>query len=229
MAQSVIVTGAGGALGNAVVEHFAATGLDVVAFHRTAADVEQAVAAAGVTHLVVDLLDAASVEAGIKRAFGQSTPPSGLVCLAGGFFGNTAIVDTPPERMRQQFDLNVMTAYNCVHAALPYFVQAGGGSIVGIGSRPALVSGKGTVAYGIAKLGVVKLMEQIAGEYRDRGIRANAVIPSIMDTPTNRTQMPSADFSTWVRLEQVAGVLRFLVSEDGSIVSGATIPIYGRA
>jgi NAD(P)-dependent dehydrogenase (short-subunit alcohol dehydrogenase family) len=226
--KAVIVTGAGGALGSAVVAHFAATGLEVVAFHRTQDEVDGALRATGVTHLAVDLLDETSVAAGMSQAFAQSTPPEGLVCLAGGFFGDVPIVDTSPQRLRDQFELNVMTAYTCIHAALPYFLDAGGGAIVGVGSRPALQTVDGAVAYGIAKAGVVKLIEQVAGEYRDRGIRANAVIPSIMDTPANRTQMPNADFTRWVRLEEVAAVLRFLVSDGASIVSGATIPIYGR-
>ncbi|MGD9893627.1 MAG: SDR family oxidoreductase, partial [Dehalococcoidia bacterium] len=79
------------------------------------------------------------------------------------------------------------------------------------------------------KLGVIKLMESVAEEYREQGIRANAVIPSIIDTPANRRAMPDADFSRWVQPDQIAAVLRFLAGDDAAIISGAAIPVYGRA
>ncbi len=81
----------------------------------------------------------------------------------------------------------------------------------------------------IAKLGVIKLMESVAEEYRDRGIRANAVMPSIIDTPANRAAMPDADSSRWVSPEAIAAVMRFLASDEAAIISGAAIPVYGRA
>ena len=87
----------------------------------------------------------------------------------------------------------------------------------------------GAVAYAIAKLGVVKLMEQVSTEYRSRGIRANTILPSIIDTPANRRSMPGAPVERWVRPTQIAAVLRFLVSDDAAIISGAAIPAYGNA
>src|SRR5581483_8266211 len=152
-----------------------------------------------------------------------------LVCLAGGFFGNTPVADTPPNRLREQLDLNLVATYTAAHAALPHLLAAGGGAIVGVGSRPAVGPATDAVAYGIAKLGVVKLMQTIADEYRTRGIRANAILPSIIDTPANRRDMPNADFTAWVPPEQIAAVIRFLVSADAAAISGAAIPVYGRA
>ncbi|MFN8556413.1 MAG: SDR family oxidoreductase [Dehalococcoidia bacterium] len=153
----------------------------------------------------------------------------GLVCLAGGFFGDPPVAETEPARLREQLELNLLSAYTCVQAALPHMLATGGGAIVAIGSRPAVRPIPGAVAYAIAKLGVVKLMESVAEEYRDRGVRANAVLPSIIDTPANRAAMPDADPRRWVQPAQIAAVLRFLVSDDAAIISGAAIPVYGRA
>ncbi len=226
--STVVVSGAAGALGRAVIADFTAAGLHVIALDRRGAS-QQLEPGPKVTVLEVDLLDEADVQHAIQEAVGLVPRLDALVCLAGGFFGDTALVDTPPMRLQDQFALNVMTAYNCVHAMLPYLLSAGGGAIVAVGSRPAVLPVAGSTAYAIAKLGVMKLMEQVATEYREQGIRANAIIPSIIDTPANRTAMPDADFERWVRPEQVAAVLRFLVSEDAAVISGAAIPVYGRA
>lgn len=225
---TVVVSGAAGALGEAVIADFTRMGFHVIALARQEA-VQRLEPRENVTALAVDLLDEVEVRRAIQEAAGSVERLNALVCLAGGFFGDTPLADTPPQRLQDQFALNVMTAYNCVNAMLPHFLAAGDGAIVAVGSRPAVLPVSGTVAYAIAKLGVVKLMEQVATEYRAQGIRANAIIPSIIDTPANRSAMPDADFERWVRPEQIAAVLRFLVSEDAAVISGAAIPVYGRA
>lgn len=225
---AVVVTGAAGGLGRAVTADFVAAGIHVIALDRPES-LQRLTAEPGVTHVTADLLDEADTERAIGDAAAAVGRLDGLVCLAGGFFGDTSVIDTAPERLQEQFALNVMTAYHCVHAMLPRFVAEGGGSIVVVGSRPAVSPVAGSVAYGIAKLGVIKLIEQVTTEYREQGVRANAIIPSILDTPANRAAMPDADFERWVRPEQIAAVLRFLVSEDASVISGAAIPVYGRA
>ena len=225
----MVVTGAAGALGRAVVTDFVAAGLNVVALDWTDVVLQAIDPALGLLRLPADLLDEADVRGVMRQAAELTGRLDALVCLAGGFFGDTAVADTGPSVVRQQFELNVLTAYHCVHAALPYLLAAGGGAIVGVGSRPAVLPVPGAVAYAIAKLGVVKLMEQVATEYRDQGVRANVIIPSIIDTPANRQAMPDADFGRWVRPGQIAAVLRFLVSDEASVISGAAIPVYGRA
>ena len=228
--KTVVVTGAAGALGQVVVGEFVAAGARVAAIDLDrAAFPPQWDDMPAVLPLTLNILDEAAVGAlmaDLRRAFGRI---DALLCLAGGFFGDTPVAETAPERLRGQLELNLLSAYVPVHAVLPHMIEGGGGAIVGVGSRPAVRPVPGAVAYAIAKLGVVKLMESVAEEYRDHGIRANAVLPSIIDTPANRRAMPNADFGRWVRPEQIAAVLRFLVSDEAAIISGAAIPVYGRA
>ena len=227
--KTVVVTGAAGALGRVVVTDFAAAGANIVAVDVSDAALAQLEPTPDLVRVQADLLDEARVAEVMGRAVARFGRLDALVCLAGGFFGDMPILDTPPARVREQLELNLLTVYTCVHAALPHLLAAGGGAIVGVGSRPAVQPVAGAVAYGIAKLGVVKLMEQLATEYRAQGIRANAILPSIIDTPANRRAMPDADLARWVRPEQVAAVLRFLISDDAAVISGAAIPVYGRA
>jgi len=226
--KTAIITGGAGALGRAVVACFEEAGANVVVVDRpgTMAAMQ---ASDRLLPVEADLLDEPSVARMIETARDRFGRLDALVCLVGGFFGDTPVVDTSPERLREQLDLNLVSAYLCVHAALPPMVADGGGAIVGVGSRPAVRPITGAVAYAVAKLGVIKLMESVAEEYREQGIRANAIIPSIIDTPANRRAMPDADAGRWVRPEQIAAVLRFLVSDDAAIISGAAIPVYGRA
>ncbi|MGE0543223.1 MAG: SDR family NAD(P)-dependent oxidoreductase [Dehalococcoidia bacterium] len=226
--KTAIVTGGAGALGRAVVACFEEAGANVVVVDRAAA-LESWQASERRLPLAADLLDEADVARMTAAARGQFGRIDALICLAGGFFVDTPITDTPPLRLREQFELNLLSVYTCVHALLPGMIADGGGAIVGVGSRPAVRPVPGAVAYAVAKLGVIKLMESVAEEYREQGIRANAVIPSIIDTPANRRAMPDADFSRWVQPDQIAAVLRFLAGDDAAIISGAAIPVYGRA
>jgi len=226
--KTAIVTGGAGALGRAVVASFQDAGASVVVVDR-AEPLESWEATDRLLPVAADLLDEADVARMAVTARDRFGRIDALICLAGGFFGDTPIVDTPPTRLREQFELNLLSVYTCVHALLPGMVADGGGAIIGVGSRPAVRAVPGAVAYAVAKLGVIKLMESIAEEYREQGIRANAVIPSIIDTPANRRSMPDADFRRWVQPDQIAAVLRFLVSDDGAVISGAAIPVYGLA
>jgi NAD(P)-dependent dehydrogenase (short-subunit alcohol dehydrogenase family) len=227
--RTVVVTGAAGALGRAVVANLLAADARVVAVDVSETALGALQPAPNLVQAAVDLHDEAATRGAMGQAVARFGRIDGLVCLAGGYFGDTPIADTPPARLREQLELNLLTAYTAIHAALPHLVAGGGGVILGVSSRPAVVTAPGAVAYGIAKLGVLKLMEQLALEYREQGVRANAILPSIIDTPANRRAMPDADPARWVRPEQIAAVLRFLLSDDAAIISGAAIPVYGRA
>ncbi|GAB4320620.1 MAG: SDR family NAD(P)-dependent oxidoreductase [Dehalococcoidia bacterium] len=226
--KSVLVTGGAGALGQAVVGTLVNAGARVAVADRPG-PLQTAELPASALSLEADLLDPESAASAVTRTVSALGALDGLVCLAGGFFGDTPVLDTPPDRMRQQFELNVMTAYTIIQAALPTMIERGGGSIVCVSSRPAVSVVPGSVAYATSKLGVLKLVDLVAAEYRERGVRANAILPSIIDTPANRQAMPRSDHSRWVRPEQIARVIQFLVSDDSEVVSGAHIPVYGQA
>jgi NAD(P)-dependent dehydrogenase (short-subunit alcohol dehydrogenase family) len=125
--------------------------------------------------------------------------------------------------------LNLMTAYLTSRAALPGMLQRGGGSIVCMGAKTAFHPFSGGLAYSVSKAAVVAMVRALAVEYREDGVRANAVLPNIIDTPANREQQPDADYSTWVAPAEIAKVIRHLCSEDSAPTSGAAIPVYGRA
>ena len=125
--------------------------------------------------------------------------------------------------------LNLTTAVNASRAALPTMLEAGGGSIVCVGTRSALEPFSGGAAYAISKAAVLALVRSLHAEYRDDGIRTNAIVPSVIDTPANRESMPDADFDSWVEPAEIARVIRFLCSDDSSPISGDEIPVYGRS
>jgi NAD(P)-dependent dehydrogenase (short-subunit alcohol dehydrogenase family) len=113
--------------------------------------------------------------------------------------------------------------------ALPLLAARGGGPIVHVSSRVAVRGYEDSFAYSVGKLGVVRLVESAAAEGRGDGVRVNCILPSIIDTPANRASIPGADYDRWPKPSELAGVLSFLVSDDAVLISGAAIPVYGRA
>ena len=137
--------------------------------------------------------------------------------------------ETPIEDFERQFRLNLRPTYLLCHAALPPMLEAGGGSIVCVSTRAAVRPFPGAAGYIASKAAVLAFVDALAAEYTEDGVRANAILPSVIDTPGNRASNPDADHSRWVAPEQIARVIRFLCSEDAAPTSGAHIPVYGRA
>jgi len=126
------------------------------------------------------------------------------------------------------YTVNLRTAVVASKAALPYLRARGGGRIINVGAAAAAKAGKGMGAYAAAKAGVAKLTESLAEEVKDQGINVNAVLPSIIDTPANRADMATADFSRWVTPKALADVILFLASDAARAVTGALLPVAGR-
>ncbi|MEA2429484.1 MAG: hypothetical protein QOF37_3112 [Thermoleophilaceae bacterium] len=172
-----------------------------------------------------DLMD----QQAVQDAVDQVDDLGAVVNLVGGYSSGGRVHETDPENFEKMLDLNLRPGFLLARAAMPKLIEAGGGSYVGVGARAALRPFKGASGYITAKAGVIAFVQALAVEYRDDGIRANAVLPSTIDTPANREQMPNADHSKWVPPEQIARVVRFLVSDDSAPTSGAAIPVYGKA
>jgi NAD(P)-dependent dehydrogenase (short-subunit alcohol dehydrogenase family) len=136
---------------------------------------------------------------------------------------------TPVEDFEQQLRLNLRPTYLVCQATLPHLQAAGGGAIVCISSRAALRPFPGASGYVVGKAAVLAFVDALAEEYRRDDIRVNAILPSVIDTPFNRRAMPDADHSTWVAPEQIAAVVRFLCEDGSQAISGAHVPVYGRA
>ena len=229
---SIIVTGGTGALGGAVVSELLSSGARVVATWIVEAERDALAAELGDHELLelveADLLADSGADAAIEAAV--SRPPlTGLVNIAGGFAQGGRVHEAPPDEIERMLALNLMTVVRSCRAALPAMIEQGGGSIVCVGAKAALEPFAGASGYITSKAAVLTFVRALAVEYRDDGVRANAVLPSVIDTPANRAAMPDADHTTWVPPLEIARVIRFLCSPDSKPTSGAAIPVYGRA
>lgn len=229
---TVLVTGGTGALGEAVVADLLGTGAGVVVTWIVPEERERVEAALG-DRGGLELVEAdLSTDEGARTAAQAATaqgPLVALVNLVGGFAQGGRVHEAPGEEIERMLELNLMSAYRTTRACLPSMLAGGGGSIVCVGARAALDPFPGAAGYAVSKAAVLALVRSLAAEYRDDGIRANAILPSVIDTPANREAMPGADHSAWVRPEAIAPVVSFLCSPDSAPTSGAAIPVYGRA
>ena len=223
----VAVTGAFGALGTAVVKALLAEGAVVAALDRAPAPRDPAALAGAHPFGNVDL----AADDGAAPAFAAIASSLGgldaLVNIAGGFAWET-IADGELATWDRMYQMNLRSAVAACQAALPHLLARGGGRIVNIGAAAAAKAGNGMGAYAASKAGVARLTEALSEELKDRGITVNAILPSIIDTPANRADMPKADTSRWVQPQQLADVIAFLISDKASAVTGALLPVTGR-
>jgi NAD(P)-dependent dehydrogenase (short-subunit alcohol dehydrogenase family) len=227
--RGVLVAGGTGALGAGVLHALLEGGYPVTATwlvdrerERVEADFE---GAAGLTLVQADLMEPAGAEAAV-----EATPDLGAVVnLVGGFAAGPVAHETDIETYEQMLKLNLRPGFLLVSAAFPTLISSGGGAYVGVSARPALQPFKGSSAYSTAKAAVLAFVRALDADYGKDGIRSNAILPSVIDTPANRTATPDADFSKWVQPDEIGRVVRFLVSDDSAPTSGAAIPVYGRA
>jgi NAD(P)-dependent dehydrogenase (short-subunit alcohol dehydrogenase family) len=230
MAYSAIVTGGTGGLGAAVVKRLRTTGWRVVVPWIMEAELQRVGDAEGLELVQADLFDQPAVAEVVRRATARSESPlRGLVNLVGGFDMGGRVHETPIEVFERQFRLNLRATYLMTQAALGPMLERGGGSIVCVGSRAAVQPFAGAAGYIASKAAVITFSQAVATEYRDDGIRCNAILPSVIDTPANRAAMPDADHERWVKPEAIAGVIAHLLADNAGPVSGAAIPVYGRA
>lgn len=231
MAGRVIaITGAFGVLGSAVAKLAAEQGDRVVLIDSAPSPPTHLTEDCGASAVVlagVDLTDSTSASAAIKSGFGACQGLDALINIAGGFAWQT-LEDGDPAAWDRLYRMNVSTAVNTSRAAIPYLKQSKAGRIVNVGANAALMAAAGMGAYAASKAGVHRLTESLAEELKADGVTVNAVLPSILDTPTNRKDMPEADFSAWVAPRDLAAVMLFLVSPEAQAVTGALIPVTGR-
>ena len=223
---TVLVTGGTGGLGAAVTKAFLDDGWRVVVPWIAERELERVEAHDRLELVRADLFDPDAVASAV-----QSAGPSlrAAVNLVGGFAEHGRVHETPIETFEEQLRLNLRPTYLVCAAVLPVLLQAGGGAIVCVSSRAARRPFPGAAGYVVSKAAVLALVDALDAEYRKDRIRVNAVLPSVIDTPFNRSSMPDADFDTWVAPEEIARVIRFLCSDDASVTSGAHLPVYGRA
>lgn len=219
----ILVTGGFGALGRAVVAELAIQGAKVVAV-----DVAPQGGAEGAALALpgVDITDPAAAEQAVASVVDRLGGIDGLVNVAGGFTWET-ILDGSVESWDAMYRINVRTAL-LMSQAVARRLAGKGGAIVNIGANASTKAAMGMGAYAASKAGVARLTEALAEELKDQGVRVNAVLPSIIDTPVNRKDMPDAEFDRWVAPAALAKVVAFLLSDDAVPVTGALIPVTGR-
>jgi NAD(P)-dependent dehydrogenase (short-subunit alcohol dehydrogenase family) len=225
--MGVLVAGGTGALGTAVVRELDATGHAVTATWIVDAERERIEEEFGDSVALVraDLFDPEETGA----AVGAVGDLEAVVNLVGGFSAGPKVHETDVADFERMLRLNLLPGFNLAHAAMPLLVERGGGAYVGVSARAGLRPFAGATGYVTGKAGVLAFVQALDAEYKGDGVRCNAVLPSVIDTPANREAQPDADWSKWVRPEEIARVIRFLVSEDSAPTSGAGIPVYGRA
>ena len=217
--KTAIVTGAAGVLGAAVAEECEAQGARTVLI-----DVAAGFADGSGMRLELDLTDAAAVVEAIAGV-GEFD----VVCnIAGGFDMGPKVFEITDAHWSDLFDINVTTLRNMLSATLPRLVARGRGSVVNVGALGALQGLASMGAYTAAKSVVMRLTEAASEEVRRQGVNVNAVLPSLIDTPRNRADMPKADYSTWVAPASLAKVICFLASDAAADIHGALIPVRGR-
>jgi NAD(P)-dependent dehydrogenase (short-subunit alcohol dehydrogenase family) len=222
MTKMVAVTGAAGALGRKTVEVLGRGGWQVVGIDIAEVPSEGLALALGGT----DLADEAAMEVVAARIASEFGRLDGLVNIAGGFAWEK-VADGKVATWDRLYATNIRTALAATRALLP-LLRASAGAIVNIGAAASAKAGIGMGAYAASKAGVARLTEALAEEHKHEGVRVNAVLPSIIDTPANRADMPDAAFDNWVTPEQLANVIAFLLSPAASAVTGALIPVTGR-
>ncbi|MCY3820593.1 MAG: SDR family NAD(P)-dependent oxidoreductase [Gammaproteobacteria bacterium] len=214
--KRVVVTGSAGVVGRAVADAFHQAGADV-----TGIDIVEAKSPCRC--IVADLVDPDDA----RRAAGEVGHIDVLANIAGGFTMGETVAGTSDETWDFMFNLNARTVLNMVRAVVPGMRERGAGRIVNIGARAGLRGAGAMAAYCASKSVVLRLTESLADELKAEGINVNCILPSIVDTPRNREDMPKADFSKWVRPDQIASVVMFLSSDAAGAIHGASIPVEG--
>jgi NAD(P)-dependent dehydrogenase (short-subunit alcohol dehydrogenase family) len=230
----VIIGGASGSLGSALVRAFGAAGASLVLPDRKTgriAEMFPEIAGSG-DHLLLDALNVTQPEGAEKLVeetlarFGQVDV---LANTIGGYDAGKPPHETPLETWDGMMNVNARSAFVLSRAAIPPMLERKRGAIIHTGSKSSLGAGSRDVAYSASKSAVARLVESLSAAYRRSGLRINGVLPGTMDTEDNRAAMPNADHSRWVSTDDVASVFLFLASDAARAVTGALVPAYGKS
>jgi NAD(P)-dependent dehydrogenase (short-subunit alcohol dehydrogenase family) len=224
--RGVLVAGGTGALGAGVLRALLDEGHPVTTTWLVDRERDRVEEEFGdrVTLVEADLMEQAGAEAAVAAA----SDLGAVVNLVGGYSSGPLAHETEIDTYEKMLRLNLRPGFNLVRAAFPGMLETGG-AYVGVSARPALKPFAGAAAYVTAKAAVLAFVRALDADYAKDGIRSNAILPSVIDTPANRAATPDADFSKWVQPDAIGRVVRFLVSDDSKPTSGAAVPVYGRA
>jgi NAD(P)-dependent dehydrogenase (short-subunit alcohol dehydrogenase family) len=223
MTRTVLIGGGAGALGSAVTDEFLASGWRVVVPVRESGSLAEA---EGLRTVPADLFEPDSVAEVVGVAAGEpGAPLRAVVNLVGGFSSVGRVHETDVAGFEQQLRLNLRPAYLTTAAALPHLIAAGGGAVVCTSSRAAVRPFSGAAGYITAKAGVLAFVDALAVEYVRDKVRANAIVPNVIDTAANRAAQPDSGRRGWTAPADIAKVVRYLCEDDSATVTGAHLPV----
>ncbi|KHK90329.1 SDR family NAD(P)-dependent oxidoreductase [Novosphingobium malaysiense] len=225
MARSVIVTGGFGVLGQAVAQSFVQSGDKVARIDYAAAPAVMMRNALDIGG--IDLTDIVATQLAVDTVIAAHGGLDILINIAGGFIWET-LEDGDLASWARMHAMNLMTGVTITKLSLKALKTSGAGRIINLGAGGAVNAGMGMAPYAASKSGVHRLTEALAEELAGTSVTVNAVLPSIIDTPANRMDMPDADFSQWVQPDGIAKVIQFIASQDGGAITGALIPVSRR-
>jgi NAD(P)-dependent dehydrogenase (short-subunit alcohol dehydrogenase family) len=231
----VLVAGGTGGLGKAVSLAFLEEGAKVVVTYRKAeefATLKTAAVGANESALegyLVDVTDEAATAELIGRVFAQHSQLDALVNTVGGYAGGLKLWEMETKVFDQMLTMNLRSGYALARAAFPIMLKQKHGAIVNVAAKAAIDHGAGASGYAASKAAALAMMDSLAADAKGTGVRVNSILPSIIDTATNRQAMPNADFSQWPKPEDIARVILFLCSDEAKVIHGAAVPVYGNS
>lgn len=226
----VLMTGAAGGLGSAVARRFADGGAQVALVDRQSARLAELFSDLPGAMLIgdTDVTDPAAVQRMVDQVIAERGRIDALINMAGTWRGGTPLHETPLDTWDFLMTLNAKSVFLVCQAVIPHMIARRSGKIVSVAAKSGLEGKANTAVYNASKSVVIRLTESLSAELKDHEINVNCVLPTIIDTPANRQQMPTSDFSRWVTPEAMADVLLFLCSDASRAIHGAAIPVNGR-
>lgn len=232
--QVIVVAGGTGGLGKSVSLAFLEEGAKVIVTYRKqegflALKASSGQAASRLEGRQVDVSDESATGQFVNEVLSQHGALDVLVNTIGGYLGSVKLWDLKTSEFEQMLSLNLRSGYVLTRAVMPAMLKAKHGSIVNVAAKAAVDHGAGAAAYSSSKAAAVALMDSLAADARGTGVRVNSILPSIIDSTTNRAAMPGSDVSAWPKPEDIAKVVLFLSSDFVKTIHGAAVPVYGDA
>jgi NAD(P)-dependent dehydrogenase (short-subunit alcohol dehydrogenase family) len=225
--RTILVTGGTGGLGRAVTLAFLEEDADVIVTYRKQEEFDALKRTSKLEGYIADVTDEGSVHELLGKILARHGQLDALVNTVGGYAGGIKFWEADPKVFDQMLAVNLRSGFTLCRAVVPAMLRQKHGSIVNIASKAAFDHPGGAAAYGTSKAAAVAMVDSLAADLKGTGVRANSVLPSIIDTEVNRRAMPQADFAQWPKPEQIARVILFLCSDDAAVIHGAAIPVYG--
>jgi NAD(P)-dependent dehydrogenase (short-subunit alcohol dehydrogenase family) len=228
--RTVVVAGGTGALGASVSRAFITCGARVIATYVKQAEYDALAKEVGAALIGVslDVTDEAAVAKFVAETESKYGAIDALVIAVGGYAGGKQLWETDTATYNLMLSLNLRAAFVMAHAILPGMIRQNRGAVVNVASKAGYGHSAGAAMYAASKAGVMALFDSLAEEVKPYNINVNSIVPSIMDTPSNRREMPKADFNIWPTTDDIAKVIVYLCSDEARVIHGAAVPVYGR-